>query len=553
MIPFRFSTICFHVVLLLAAVGMLSSCGRSESSRSLSEIESYMDSHSDSRLDDLLAIDSAALQSPGDRMLYEVLLTQALDKAHESIASRDSVMQVAADWFSDRSDTRHALLANYFLGRIKFEKKEYPESLVAMFKAHDLAKELDDKYWTGMSARGISDVYLITYNAADAVNYSIIELDNMKLSKRQPYINYAMFDLGTAYCANGQSDEAYNMLIQVVDSALKYDDEYLKFSAQESIIRVFLQEGRYREALNQLEDISDMPYFSHVDSTFLALCYLNCNDIPKAKMIMDEFGLQSDMHTFWIRYKVFKSLGDYKSALINKEYNDSLKTSSFDNRIGMNLIGFVTEYYNLKEHSRLQELKDSRTILWLFIVLIIFIVGISVYAGYSYHKSSKDKIERNLALAQSLQEMLDKKESEFDRAHGLLIGKLQSEFAVVDNLCRMVYESENQAAARMRVSKAVSKLIDELSEDKKKIEELEKSVNLVCNDVMVSFRTDFPNLKEADYNLFLYSILGFSPSAITLFLKEEKLTKVYERKRRLKDKIKKLDSPNREKYMDFLG
>ena len=105
----------------------------------------------------------------------------------------------------------------------------------------------------------------------------------------------------------------------------------------------------------------------------------------------------------------------------------------------------------------------------------------------------------------------------------------------------------------MRVSKAVSKLIDELSEDKKKIEELEKSVNLVCNDIMASFRTDFPNLKEADYNLFLYSILGFSPSAITLFLKEEKLTKVYERKRRLKDKIKKLDSPNREKYMDFLG
>ncbi len=80
-----------------------------------------MDSHSDSRLDDLLAIDSAALQSPGDRMLYEVLLTQALDKAHESIASRDSVMQVAADWFSDRSATRHALLANYFLGRIKVE------------------------------------------------------------------------------------------------------------------------------------------------------------------------------------------------------------------------------------------------------------------------------------------------------------------------------------------------------------------------------------------------------------------------------------------------
>ncbi|WP_304479984.1 hypothetical protein [uncultured Duncaniella sp.] len=167
-------------IIIATLCSLLSACGSTEASRVLGEIEDYMYAHPDTRLDDLMDIDSAILSRTADRMLYEVLLTQAIDKAHGSLATRDSVMQVAADWFTGRSDTRHALLANYFLGRVKFEKEDYPESLVAMFKAHDLAKELDDKFWIGMSARGIADVYNNRYNTGDGVHYSEIELENLR-------------------------------------------------------------------------------------------------------------------------------------------------------------------------------------------------------------------------------------------------------------------------------------------------------------------------------------------------------------------------------------
>lgn len=189
-------------IIIATLCSLLSACGSTEASRVLGEIEDYMYAHPDTRLDDLMDIDSAILSRTADRMLYEVLLTQAIDKAHGSLATRDSVMQVATDWFTGRSDTRHALLANYFLGRVKFEKEDYPESLVAMFKAHDLAKELDDKFWIGMSARGIADVYYNSYNGEEAVTFSKIEYDNLKFTDRQPYINYALYDLATAYSAN---------------------------------------------------------------------------------------------------------------------------------------------------------------------------------------------------------------------------------------------------------------------------------------------------------------------------------------------------------------
>lgn len=91
-----------------------------------------------------------------------------------------------------------------------------------------------------------------------------------------------------------------------------------------------------------------------------------------------------------------------------------------------------------------------------------------------------------------------------------------------------------------------------MSGDKKKIENLERMVDKNCDNVISDLKKDLPGLKEADYNLFLYSILGFSTSTIALFLKEEKLTSVYERKRRLKDKIKQLNSIHRDNYLDFL-
>ena len=60
-------------------------------------------------------------------------------------------------------------------------------------------------------------------------------------------------------------------------------------------------------------------------------------------------------------------------------------------------------------------------------------------------------------------------------------------------------------------------------------------------------------MKEADYRLFLFSLLGFSIPAIAVFLKEKKITAVYDRKRRLKDKIKTLDPIKSNRYLAFLN
>jgi hypothetical protein len=69
---------------------------------------------------------------------------------------------------------------------------------------------------------------------------------------------------------------------------------------------------------------------------------------------------------------------------------------------------------------------------------------------------------------------------------------------------------------------------------------------------MSDFRRDLPGLKDDDYKLYLYSILGFSASTIELFLKESKVENVYNRKARLKNKINQLEQSKREMYLSCL-
>ena len=95
-------------------------------------------------------------------------------------------------------------------------------------------------------------------------------------------------------------------------------------------------------------------------------------------------------------------------------------------------------------------------------------------------------------------------------------------------------------------------MVDRFSSDET-IRELEQTVDKYQSGLIAEFRTDLPSLKPADYRLFLFSTLGFSTSAISVFLKEEKLDAVYNRKSRLKAKIKKLDSETaRTKYLSYL-
>lgn len=144
-----------------------------------------MQSRPDSALTILLAIDSSALNSASDRALFALLMSQALDKNYIDVTS-DSLIAPAAEYFAATDDSHHDMLAQYYLGRVKFNAGAYSQSLVAMFKAYDLAKAANNHLYAGLAARGISYIYNETFNGADELKFAEVSLKEFKLHGVQP-------------------------------------------------------------------------------------------------------------------------------------------------------------------------------------------------------------------------------------------------------------------------------------------------------------------------------------------------------------------------------
>lgn len=150
-----------------------------------------------------------------------------------------------------------------------------------------------------------------------------------------------------------------------------------------------------------------------------------------------------------------------------------------------------------------------------------------------------------------MQELLSQSESKNSEAIATIKYILASKYTFLKDLCSIVLRYNNLHSAKQKIADSVTTLLENLSIQSERIVLLEKHVDKIYNNVFTSFRQDFSSLKDNDYRLFLFIILGLSNAAISLLLKEEKLSAIYERKRRLKEKIKNLPQEKQEMYIFF--
>ncbi len=180
-------------------------------------------------------------------------------------------------------------------------------------------------------------------------------------------------------------------------------------------------------------------------------------------------------------------------------------------------------------------------------MMLVLMISSGAYLIYSRQKK---KIEEKVSFAVQLQEMLDQRDGDSIAKITILKDLMDSKFTLLDKLCGLINESSDNA--KRGLTERLSSLISELSISGDKISELEKQVDLIHDNLMTDFRNDLPDLKDADYCLFLFSVLNLSSVAITLLLKESKVNAIYDRRRRLKDKLKRLDDDKKERYLSFL-
>lgn len=536
----KFPIIIFLLILLHSCV--------SRHAESLREAESVMTEHPDSALVILENIPPKELTDRHSRALYALLLTQARSKSYIT-ETDDSLISTAVSYFEKSGDDRRLMLALHYLGELNFNNKDYARSLTALFKAYDLAVQLDDKFWIAMSARMIADIYHENYHTAEEIEFAEIELENFRLSHRQPHINHAIIDLAQTYVDAKKYSDAIRLASILTDSASKYNDSYLQAKALRIIGLTHIHNNDYKSAIPFFKAILNSDEYISSDSAFLGYAYLKSGQSDSARQMLSTHISDNGCSNSWLYYNICTSLDSTQEALSILQEIAIRTDTTLQNVMSQNLLGSTKEYYDTQQKVNQANLRFSRLTIAFILTLSLIALSICIFIFYRYRKRQRKLIDDNIAIAQNLREIIALNDSKSQETiHTLLADR----FEILDNLCTILYESPS-SVARKRISDEINSIISQFSKNAEKLNDLESYVNLHHNNIMCRIKEDIPNIKDADFRLIIYSTLGFSNTAIALFLEEEKITAIYDRRKRLKAKFKNLNSPYKTEYINIIS
>ncbi len=381
-----------HTLLYIVclAVALMAGCKPSTERAKLLYAESIMNEKYDSALILLNEMSLESLQSDADRALYAMLRTEALDKNHQPLGT-DSLIGTAVEHFTRVGDDERTLISTYYQGRTQYLNEDYPSAIVSFLQARELGKKLGENFWVGLSCRGIADTYNRTFNTADELVYTKEAYQYMLLSKRQPYIDYALLNLSRAYCSNYKYDSLMVLTNQVKDSAIAHKDLYLLCAAKNLEGISYIGRHMYKEAISTFEMICSQNMATTDDSAYLSLAYMEEGNVARAKETAPSPSHSDAAKQSYTNYRNFKILGKTADALRELEVYDSISNTIFREHISQSLNNPIIKFHDLTEQKNRAELQASNLKMWLSIILGI--IAISLVLWISYYLISKQRKE----------------------------------------------------------------------------------------------------------------------------------------------------------------
>jgi len=266
----------------------------------------------------------------------------------------------------------------------------------------------------------------------------------------------------------------------------------------------------------------------------------------------------------------------------------SLNVREYKDKIRNNFSNTAVDYYKNKQLKTAQELKTKKLGIALVIVSALLAIFIITMVAKSVYTKKNREIEKKVLLAIQLQEHINGLEKDRDSlkeslkkssvenrlAHeklshtheelvstneklnqnnALIKSLLSSKYETLENLCRVVVECNDEKTADRKIAQKVSSLIKDMSIGDDNIKNIERKVDEIHDNLMSDLRKELPSLKEDDFRLYLYSVLGFSLPVITLFLKKDSINQIYSRKKRLKAKISTLEPAKSARFLLYLN
>ena len=242
---------------LISLCLLISSCNHGSVTTSLlSEAEKVMTEYPDSALKLLQSIPNPEGLTGKAQADYALLYSQALDKNYIDTAN-DSLIQVAVNYYQDRSDAKARFYTYYYLGRVHVNGGRLDLATLAFMNAEQEVEALGDDYAAGLLYTQMGDIYREYYDSSKALESYRQATDYFDRAGKHQHKLWGMLSQSAVYDTMGQKEKAYDILCGVLSEAREREEASLAKFCLGDLIMLCLEMEKQADALSFYRELVD--------------------------------------------------------------------------------------------------------------------------------------------------------------------------------------------------------------------------------------------------------------------------------------------------------
>lgn len=539
------------------------SCGNQEIKHTLSEVERCICEHPDNALETLRGMDQSSLNTKKLRARFALLYAIALDKNY--IDTTDvSVIMPAVNYYKRHGSPDEKLKTHFYLGRIylnahRFEKAAYEYAL-----AESEAEKSQDLVQKGLLFMNFSYLYNWIHNNDKQLEYAEKGLACYRESGDTSRINLSYGDLARAYHGMREWDKA-DSLYHVGIEKMRHDTLVVSnLLSNYAKMKTIQSEPDPHGAISLLESLSQKYHqpLSIIDYGV----YAYASDMIGNQATCDRIATQLEnldaKHKkdalIWL-YRIYNRRGDYKKAL---DYLQSAKVYNIDmldSLLALPVSEGIQDYYrSVADENRV---RSHRIVIISAVSLSFAVLLFMILLLYHRVRLMKEREndrqmlrlldETKRVLAQEnaeLKSKYDKSEEERGKARLSLASVYKGKFATMGELCKIYLGLNDRSDKKEVIYYRVEQIISEINGDNNLFDKFESRINQDLNGILVHMKKDLGIADKKDERFICYLIAGLDSQTIAMLLNLS-VPNVYTKRSRLRERIRKLNSPYKDDYL----
>lgn len=531
-----------------------SACGPSKKDiTQLEQIETMAVENPDSAIALLDSLPCSALRNREFRSRATIAEAEAMYQNSE-IMGKDSLLADAIDFYRLREKDPRRYRAYFLSGYQHYLKKEYGEAIIDYLNAEHTAALTTDTLALGLVYRAMGDTFEKMEDYTSALDFFKKSYDMFKAGKIERYFNFSKINLANAYYNAFYNDECINLL---TDSLLLQYNDFKRVQAD-----ILFLKGQAFGAKQDLD--SAIHYYNILKQNYsefltskhwrnFGIISYNLGKVSEASIYNDSL-LNIDPSDNWLEHLIAYNNGNYKQSyeILKEEFAES--NEYFRNITKNDMRNFLLSYYLLQTNAISIENKNLKykTIATITFISFILIIVIIMFMTYRFKQSKI--MNTNMGIINDLTECLKKKNEELkhseSKKHNKVILSLPSTFNALDVLCFNYYTHDNSPSFQKRIYKETMEIIRKLQTGGSEIKELTSFIDDKTDGLYTRFCNENPNMNELEKRLFIFIVLGFSSTTISVLMGIN-INQVYAKKTYLKNKIKKNQGENIDNFLVY--